>query len=630
MGRNGAGKSTLLRLLAGLVEPTRGRVDAGRPGGAAAPEPGRLLPARPRSATTCPGAGALADRHPRDVSGGERQRLALELVLATGEPPVAVCLDEPTRGMDRGHGARLAARLRELAAGGAAVLVATHDAEFAAAWADRTVLLGDGRPVADAPTAEVLGGGWYFATQTARVLGGGALLPEEGAALLRASPPREEVRVSWVAASTLLLGDRARRRLRVVRAGAPDRARDRARGDARRARRARPDRVRADPERQADHRHRADLRLRARRRARVRGRRGGGAGLEPLLRPGPVDAVADGRLGRRRRSPARGLARVAGRELGRIPLAAACAAASLGFGAVMNLHLWVTLLRRPHRRQARRPLRHLAAVRRRPRGRQRRCSASRSGRRSCSALARYRTRFEIRWLPAAATAAARALASRSPPRRRARTPRRRRTRPPRAPPSATSPTPRTTTAAGAPRPASRRPQLYTRLDGARAGGRRAQPARRRLAERASPTSAPTRASSTTSASSTARSSCSRAAGLEPRLGGRDLEREVAASQRRNGSFAGRVNTTAFAILGLRAAGRSTQRPGDPARGRLDRERGQRRRRLQLRRPRRSVGDRRHRRRAAGARRRRPPAQRRRSSAPCGSSCATRPPTAASR
>ncbi len=47
------------------------------------------------------------------------------------------------------------------------------------------MLLGDGRPVADAPTAEVLAGGWYFATQTARILGGAALLPEEGAALLR-------------------------------------------------------------------------------------------------------------------------------------------------------------------------------------------------------------------------------------------------------------------------------------------------------------------------------------------------------------------------------------------------------------------------------------------------------------
>jgi energy-coupling factor transport system substrate-specific component len=47
-----------------------------------------------------------------------------------------------------------------------------------------------------------------------------------------------------------------------------------------------------------------------------------------------------------------------------------------------------------------------------------------------------------------------------------------------------------------------------------------------------------------------------AGGLEPRLGDRDLEAEVAGKQRPNGSFAGRVNTTAFAVLGLRAAGRS--------------------------------------------------------------------------
>ena len=121
----------------------------------------------------------------RRAAGGERQRLALEIVLrsAAGTPAV-ICLDEPTRGMDRGHKDRLARRLRELAAGGTAVIVATHDAEFAAAFAARTVLLGDGRPVADAPTAEVLGGGWYFATQTARVLGSAALTPEQGAELI--------------------------------------------------------------------------------------------------------------------------------------------------------------------------------------------------------------------------------------------------------------------------------------------------------------------------------------------------------------------------------------------------------------------------------------------------------------
>jgi energy-coupling factor transport system ATP-binding protein len=184
MGRNGAGKSTLLRLLAGLIEPTRGKVVRAGRVALLLQNPGDYF-LHDRVGDDVPDAGALADRHPRDVSGGEQQRLALELVLTTGDAPVAVLLDEPTRGMDRGHGARLAARLRALAAGGTAVLVATHDAEFAAAWATRTILLGDGRPVADAPTEEVLGGGWYFATQTARVLGGGALTPEHGAALLR-------------------------------------------------------------------------------------------------------------------------------------------------------------------------------------------------------------------------------------------------------------------------------------------------------------------------------------------------------------------------------------------------------------------------------------------------------------
>jgi energy-coupling factor transport system ATP-binding protein len=186
MGRNGAGKSTLLRLLAGMIEPTRGKVSRSGRVALLLQNPGDYF-LHDRIGDDVPDAGEFADRHPRDVSGGERQRLALELVLGAGEPPVAVCLDEPTRGMDRGHGARLAARLRELAADGTAVLVATHDAEFAAAWADRTILLGDGRPVADAATIEVLGGGWYFATQTARVLGGGALTPEDGAALLRAA-----------------------------------------------------------------------------------------------------------------------------------------------------------------------------------------------------------------------------------------------------------------------------------------------------------------------------------------------------------------------------------------------------------------------------------------------------------
>jgi energy-coupling factor transport system ATP-binding protein len=90
--------------------------------------------------------------------------------------------------MDRAAKGDLISRLNELAAAGTAVLVATHDTELAAAMAQRVMLLSGGRIVADAPTAEVLSGGWHFATETARVLGGQgqACTPEEGGALLRA------------------------------------------------------------------------------------------------------------------------------------------------------------------------------------------------------------------------------------------------------------------------------------------------------------------------------------------------------------------------------------------------------------------------------------------------------------
>jgi len=131
------------------------------------------------------GLAERAEAHPRDLSGGERQRLALELVLDANDLALA-CLDEPTRGMDPARKQALAERLRALAHSGVAVLVATHDTEFASALADRVVLMGQGDVIADGPAAEVLSGGWHFATEVARILGGagGALMPEQGATVL--------------------------------------------------------------------------------------------------------------------------------------------------------------------------------------------------------------------------------------------------------------------------------------------------------------------------------------------------------------------------------------------------------------------------------------------------------------
>jgi energy-coupling factor transport system ATP-binding protein len=200
MGRNGAGKSTLLRHAAELMDPTRGRVTAAGRVALLLQNPGDYLvhetvsEEAPAAALDTVGLdpAAFGDRHPREISGGEKQRLALAVVLGdpAGESPAVICLDEPTRGMDRGLKAALAQLLRRLPA---AVIVATHDPEFAAAFADRVVLMADGAPIADGPVAEVLATGAYFATETARILGGagGALTPDQAVVMLTQARPAE-------------------------------------------------------------------------------------------------------------------------------------------------------------------------------------------------------------------------------------------------------------------------------------------------------------------------------------------------------------------------------------------------------------------------------------------------------
>lgn len=96
----------------------------------------------------------LANRYPRDLAAGERQRAAMAAVMIAR--PETVLLDEPTLGVDALTQAELARRIRVWKELGLSVVVATHDVEFAAAVADRALVLEAGQMVAQGVTGEVL------------------------------------------------------------------------------------------------------------------------------------------------------------------------------------------------------------------------------------------------------------------------------------------------------------------------------------------------------------------------------------------------------------------------------------------------------------------------------------------
>lgn len=165
MGPNGGGKTTLLRLLAGLLPPQAGSVE--RPAGRIAylPQNPAALLHRPTvraevrftidrsgehedSAVILAELGLLdvAERYPRDLSSGERQRAAVAAVLP-GTPRL-VLLDEPTRGMDAGARAALVGLIARLRDRGSAIVIATHDAELRAAVADRVLTVAGGKVAA--------------------------------------------------------------------------------------------------------------------------------------------------------------------------------------------------------------------------------------------------------------------------------------------------------------------------------------------------------------------------------------------------------------------------------------------------------------------------------------------------
>lgn len=172
VGGNGCGKSTLLSVLAKTVKLQRGRMERGAASAALLPQnPKALLVAETvrdelmEWASTCGydeavarecavslGLSGLDGRHPYDLSGGQRQLLALAKLLLIG--PELLLLDEPTKGLDLASRRIIARALLDHAKAGGTVIMATHDLDFAEQVADDIAMMFDGEIACMEPPAD--------------------------------------------------------------------------------------------------------------------------------------------------------------------------------------------------------------------------------------------------------------------------------------------------------------------------------------------------------------------------------------------------------------------------------------------------------------------------------------------
>ena len=172
VGGNGCGKSTMLSVLAKTAKLQRGRMMRGAASAALLPQnPKALLVAETvrdelmEWASTCGydeaaaqeqaarlGLAGLEARHPYDLSGGQRQLLALAKLLLIG--PELLLLDEPTKGLDLASRRIIARALRDHAGAGGTIIMATHDLDFAEQVSDDVAMMFDGEIACMEPPAD--------------------------------------------------------------------------------------------------------------------------------------------------------------------------------------------------------------------------------------------------------------------------------------------------------------------------------------------------------------------------------------------------------------------------------------------------------------------------------------------
>lgn len=182
-GSNGCGKSTMLSLIANVYRPYSGklRIAKGLRTGMLPQNPellftrrsvrDELIDAKDRQQLAdivrfCR-LEDLLDRHPYDLSGGEKQRLGLAKVLIAD--PDILLMDEPTKGLDNEFKMQLSGMLRKLQSRGKTIVVVSHDIEFCAVAGDRVALLFDGEVATVSDVRSYMSDNNFFTTAASRI-----------------------------------------------------------------------------------------------------------------------------------------------------------------------------------------------------------------------------------------------------------------------------------------------------------------------------------------------------------------------------------------------------------------------------------------------------------------------------